>query len=66
MQKYISFIMYCGSALLLFTCKVHKHFGRSVHIGSLDPTQVHIFRLASLTVFEILGIKLKNENDKIF
>ena len=45
---------------------VYKHFGRSLHIGSLDPNQVQNFRPASLTVFEILGFKLKNENDKIF
>ena len=32
----------------------------------IDPTQVQNFRPASLTVFEILGFKLKNENDKIF
>ena len=45
---------------------VYKHFGRSLHIGSLDPTKVQSFRPASLTVFEILGLKLKNENDKVF
>ena len=45
---------------------VYQHFGRSVHIESLDPTQVQNFRPASLTGFEILGFKLKNENDKIF
>ena len=45
---------------------VYKHFGRSLHIGSLDHTKVQSFRPASLTVFEILGLKLKNENDKVF
>ena len=43
---------------------VYKHFGRSMHIGSLDPTSVQNFRPASLTVFEILGFKLNNENKK--
>ena len=41
MQKYLPFIMYYGSALLLLTRKVHclkTKFGRSLHIGSLDPT----------------------------
>ena len=37
---------------------------KSLHIRSLDPTCVQIFRHASLSVFEILGFKLKNENDK--
>ena len=68
MHKYLPFIMYYGSALLLFTCKVHclQNFGRSLHIESLHPTQVQNFRPVSLTVFEILGFKLKNEKDKIF
>ena len=66
--KVSPFIMYYGSALLLFTHKIHclKHFGRSLHIVSLDPTKVKNFRPASCTVFEILGFKLKNGNDKIF
>ena len=43
---------------------VYKHFDKSLHIRSLDPTCVQIFRHASLTVFKILGFKLKKENDK--
>ena len=43
---------------------VYKHFDKSLHIKSLDPTCVQIVRHAYLTVFEILGFKLKNENDK--
>ena len=43
---------------------VYKHFDKSLHIRSLDPTCVQIFRPISLTVFEILGFKLKIENDK--
>ena len=43
---------------------VYKHFVRSMHIGSSDPTGVQYFRPVSLTVFEILGFKLKNKNDK--
>ena len=41
MQKYLPFLMHYGSAFLLFTRKVHclqTNFGRSLHIGSLDPT----------------------------
>ena len=42
---------------------VYKHFDRSLHVGSLDPTCVQNFRPVPLTVFEILGIKLKNKNN---
>ena len=42
---------------------VYKHFVRSLHIGSLDPTCVQYFRPVPLTVFEILGFNLKNKND---
>ena len=59
MQKYVPFIMYCGKALLLFT-HVYKHFDRSLHTKSLDPTCVQNFRSVPLTVFEILGFKLNN------
>ena len=45
---------------------VYKYFGRLMHIGSLDPTYVQNFRPASRMVFEILGFKLKNENESIF
>ena len=42
---------------------VYKHFDKSLHIGSLDPTCVQKFRPVTLTVFEIQGFKLKNKND---
>ena len=42
---------------------VYKHFDRSLHVGSLDPTCVQKFRPVPLTVFEIQEFKLKNEND---
>ena len=44
---------------------VYEHFDRSLHVGSLDPTCVQYFTPVPLTVFEIQGFKLKNENDKI-
>ena len=44
---------------------VYKNFDRSLHIGSSDPTCVQNFRSITLMVFEILGFKLKkNDNDK--
>ena len=43
---------------------VYKHFDRSLHVGSSDPTCVQKFRPVSLTVFELQGFKLKNKNDK--
>ena len=42
---------------------VYKHFDRSLHVGSSDPTCVQNFRPVSLTVFEVLGFKLKKKND---
>ena len=42
---------------------VYKHFDRSLHVGSSDPTCVQNFRSVPLTVFEIQGFKLKNKND---
>ena len=42
---------------------VYKHFDRSLHVGSLDPTCVQNFRPAPLTVFEIQGFKLKNNDN---
>ena len=59
MQKYLSFIMYYGSALLF----VNKHFDRSLHVGSSDPACVQKFRPVPLMVFEIQGFKLKNKNN---
>ena len=40
---------------------VYKHFDRSLHVGSSDPTCVQNIR--PLTVFEIQGFKLKNKNN---
>ena len=42
---------------------VYKHFDRSLHVGSSDPTCVQNFKPVPLTVFEIQGFKLKNKND---
>ena len=42
---------------------VYKHFDRSQHIGSSDPTCVQNFRPVPLTVFEIQGFKLKNKSN---
>ena len=42
---------------------VYKHFDRSLHIGTSDPTCVQNFRHIPLTVFEILEFKLKNKKD---
>ena len=43
---------------------VYKRFDRSLHVGSSDPTYVQNCRPVSLPIFEILGFKLKNKNDK--
>ena len=43
---------------------VYKHFDRSLHIGSSNPTCVQKFRPVPLKVFEIQGFKLKNKNNK--
>ena len=43
---------------------VYKHFDRSLHVGLSVPTCVQNFRSVPLTVFEIQGFNLKNENDK--
>ena len=42
---------------------VYKHFDRSLHVRSSDPTCVQNFRPVPLTGFEIQGLKLKNKND---
>ena len=42
---------------------VYKHFDRSLHVGSSDPTCVQNIKPVPLTVFEIQGFKLKNKND---
>ena len=43
---------------------VYKHFDRLVHIVSLISACLQNFRPLTLTVFEILGFKLKNKDDK--
>ena len=58
--------MYYGSALLLFTRKLHclQTFDRSLNVELLNPTCVQNFRPVPLMDFEILGFKLKkNDND---
>ena len=60
MQKFI--MCYWSACCCLHI--VYKHFGRSLHIGPLDPTCVQSFRPIPLMVFEILGFKLKNDDDK--
>ena len=42
---------------------VYKHFDKSLHVESSDPTCVHNFRHVPLMVFEILGFKLKKNNN---
>ena len=42
---------------------VYKHFDRSLHVESSDTTCVQNFRPVFLTVFEIQGFKLKNNNN---
>ena len=44
----------------------YKTIYRLLHVGSSDSIYVHNFRPVPLTIFEILGLKLKNKNDKIF
>ena len=65
MQKYVLFIMYGGECIVVVYTYVYKHFDKSLHVGSSDPTCVSNFRHVSLTVFEILGFKLKKNNDDI-
>ena len=43
---------------------VYKHFDISMHVGSSDPTCVQNFRPVPLAVFEILGFKLKKNDNK--
>ena len=66
MQKYIPLIMYCGNSLL---CLYVNYIvtNRSLHVRSSDPICVQNCRPLPLTVFEILGFKLKkngNDDDK--
>ena len=66
-QKNFPFIMNCGNAMFLFTGKLHclQTFDRSLHMGSSDPTCVQNCRSVPLTVFEILGFKLKKKTTRI-
>ena len=48
---------------LQVNCIVYKHFDRSLHVGSSDPTCMQTFRPVPLTAFGIQGFKLKNKND---
>ena len=42
---------------------VYKHFDKSLHVGSSNPTCAQNFRPVPLTVGEIQGFKPKNKND---
>ena len=42
---------------------VYKHFDRSLHVVLLGPTCVQNIRPVPLTVFEIQGLKLKNNDN---
>ena len=61
-QKYLLFIMYCGSELLLFTRKLNCL--QISHIPLWNPTCVQSFRFEVIMVFEIQGLKLKNKKRK--
>ena len=43
---------------------VYKHFDRSKHVGSSDPTSVQNIRPLPLMAFEIPGLKLKKDENK--
>ena len=69
MQKYLPFIVYYGSALLLFTLNyiVYEHLDRSLMSGHQALLMYNISDLYLLRFLRyILGFKLKNKNDKIF
>ena len=55
MKKYVPFKMHYGNAF-------YKHFEKSLHVRSSNPTYVQNFRPVPLTVFEILA--KKNDNKK--
>ena len=55
MQKHVLFIMYCGNALLLFT--------QVTACWVIRPYFFANFQTVALMVFEILGFKLKKNND---
>ena len=68
----MGFLLYAKVSLLynvIWKCivvvyVVYKHFYRSLHIRSSDPTCVQNFRPVPPTVFEIQGFNLKNKNKK--
>ena len=53
--------MYCCCLHVIYI--VYKHFDKSPHVVSLDPSFAQYFRPRPSMVFEILVFKLKNEND---
>ena len=55
--------VHCCCCCLHVNYIVCKHFDRSMHVGSSDPTCVQNFSPVPLTVFEIQGFKLKNKNN---
>ena len=65
-KVYIYPLLYCimggHCCCLHVNYTVYKHFDMSLHVRSLDPTCVQNFRSIPLTVLEILGFKLKNED----
>ena len=61
--KSISPLSCIGGCCLHLTYMVYKHFDRSLHVGSSETTCVQSFRSVPYTGFEILGFKLKNENN---
>ena len=66
MQKYLSFIMYYGSALLLCTRKLHclQTFLQVAACQIIESYWLQNLRPVPFTIFEIQGFKLKNKNDK--
>ena len=63
-QKYLPFIIREWLCCCLYVNYiVLKHFDRPLHIWVLDSTCVQNFRPVALTVFEIQGLKLNNNNN---
>ena len=55
---YVSVGMHCCCSHVNY-----KYYDRSLYVGSSDPTYVQNFRPVSLTIFEILGFKLKKKKN---